>query len=161
MRPSIRNPERINPADTAAAATAKGAMGMCPARHICVSNAPVAHVPTICTKLALSSPLSAKYDSRSMFPSRPASCPCHEIAASASGRPAAMSPVFLTICGIVRKRKGTVAHDAMDVVTLSHRARVRVTHDGTLASLNGGATGASSTSKSHGLTRSSSSVSSS
>ena len=40
-----------------------------------------------------------------------------------------------------------MAHDAMDVVTLSHRARVRVTHDGTLASLNGGATGASSTSK--------------
>mmetsp|Transcript_9316 Transcript_9316/g.37749 ORF Transcript_9316/g.37749 Transcript_9316/m.37749 type:complete len:268 (+) Transcript_9316:1283-2086(+) len=88
-----------------------------------------------------------------MFPSRPATCPCHDTAASASGRPAAMSEVFLTICGIVRKRNGTVAHDARDIVTLSHRARVSVTHDGTLASLNGGATPVSDSSRSHGLTR--------
>ena len=104
-------------------------------------------------KLALSSPLSAKYDSRSMFPKRPATCPCHDTAASASGRPAAMSEVFLTICGIVRKRNGTVAHDARDIVTLSHRARVSVTHDGTLASLNWGATPVSDSSRSHGFTR--------
>ena len=88
-----------------------------------------------------------------MFPKRPATCPCHDTAASASGRPAAMSEVFLTICGIVRKRNGTVAHDARDIVTLSHRARVSVTHDGTLASLNGGATPVSDSSRSHGLTR--------
>ena len=64
-----------------------------------------------------------------------------------------MSEVFLTICGIVRKRNGTVAHDARDIVTLSHRARVSVTHDGTLASLNAGATPVSDSSRSHGLTR--------
>ena len=52
------------------------------------------------------------------------------MAASASGRPAAMREAFFSIWGMVRKRKGTVAADAMLMVTASQRRRVRVTHAG-------------------------------
>jgi hypothetical protein len=42
------------------------------------------------------------------------------------------------IWGMVRKRNGTVAMDAMLIVTASHRRRVSVTHAGILASAKSG-----------------------
>mmetsp|Transcript_10067 Transcript_10067/g.42820 ORF Transcript_10067/g.42820 Transcript_10067/m.42820 type:complete len:289 (+) Transcript_10067:1001-1867(+) len=109
---------------------------MCPAAQICVSSAAVAQTPTPCTTDAESSPLSVKYDNRSRFPSRPATWPCQAMAASASGRPAAMSDAFFTICGMVRNRNGTVAALAADIVTWLHLRRVSVTHVGIRASAN-------------------------
>ena len=47
-----------------------------------------------------------------------------------------MREAFFSIWGMVRKRKGTVAADAMLMVTASQRRRVRVTHAGMRASWN-------------------------
>ena len=107
--PSSRASETATPATTAAAAARKGGTGMCPAAQICVSGDAVAHTPTPCTTDAESSPLSVKYDRSSRLPRSPATWPCQAMAASASGRPAAMRLAFFAICGMVRKRKGTVA----------------------------------------------------